>query len=62
MKYEDGIQPYDALAYVYDEFMDTIPYTEWCEVIDKIIREYGVSRPIEHDNTKGLLNELDYSI
>ncbi len=61
MKYEDGIQPYDALAYVYDEFMDTIPYTEWCEVIDKIIREYGVSKPIEHDNTKGLLNELDYA-
>lgn len=61
MKYEGTEQPYDALAYVYDEFMDNIPYTEWCEVIDKIIREHGVSRPIEHDSTKGALNELDYA-
>ena len=61
MKFEGSIQPYDALAYVYDEFMDNIPYTEWCEVIDKVIREYGVSRPVVHDNTKGVLNELDYA-
>lgn len=61
MKYEGTEQPYDALAYVYDEFMDNIPYTEWCEVIDKIIREHGVSKPIEHDCTKGALNELDYA-
>ena len=61
MKYELNLETYDALAYVYDELMDNIPYTEWCDVIDKIIREHGVSRPIERDNTKGLLNELDYA-
>lgn len=61
MKYDGMEQPYDALAYVYDEFMDNIPYTEWCEVIDKLIREYGVSKPVIHDSTRGMLSELDYA-
>lgn len=48
MGYEvnDNTNAYDALAYVYDELMDNIPYTEWCEVLDKMIKEYGVSRPV----------------
>ena len=61
LKYESSIQAYDALAYVYDEFMDNIPYTEWCEVIDKMIREYGVSKTVKRDNTRGVLSELDYA-
>lgn len=53
MGYEvnDNTNAYDALAYVYDELMDNIPYTEWCEVLDKMIREYGVSRPVLEDQT-----------
>lgn len=50
MKFDEGMQAYDALAYVYDEFMDNIPYTEWAEVIDNMIKEYGVSKPVERDN------------
>lgn len=48
MDYEvnNNMNAYDALAYVYDELMDNIPYTEWCEVLDKMIREHGVSRPV----------------
>lgn len=61
MKYDESLQAYEALAYVYDEFMDNIPYTEWCDVIDRIIKEYGVSEPIARDNTKGVLNTLDYA-
>ena len=52
MSYEinDNTNAYDALAYVYDELMDNIPYTEWCEVLDKMIREYGVSKPVIKEN------------
>ena len=60
MKYEGTDHPYDALAYVYDELMDNIPYTEWCEVIDRMIREYGISKPVEHDNGTGLFDALKY--
>ena len=54
MKFEVNENAYDTLAYVYDELMDNIPYTEWCEVIDRIIREYGISKPVDHDNGTGL--------
>ncbi len=48
MAYEvnDNTNAYDALAYVYDELMDNIPYTEWCEVLDEMIQKYGVSKPV----------------
>ena len=60
MKYEGPDQAYDALAYVYDEFMDNIPYTEWCDVLDKMIKTYGVSRPIDRDGSTGLFDPLKY--
>ena len=37
---------YSAFARVYDELMDNAPYGEWCENIDALIREYGISRPV----------------
>ena len=60
MKYDVNMETYDALAYVYDELMDNIPYTEWCEVIDEMIRRYGVSKPIDRKGNSGLFDALKY--
>lgn len=65
MAYEvnDNTNAYDALAYVYDELMDNIPYTEWCEVLDKMIREYGVSEPVlkePEDDLEDKLTKIEY--
>ncbi|MBQ7587001.1 MAG: methyltransferase domain-containing protein [Lachnospiraceae bacterium] len=54
------METYDALAYVYDELMDNIPYTEWCEVIDSMIRKYGISRPIDRKDGQGVFDALKY--
>ena len=53
MKYEGADQAYDALAYVYDELMDNIPYTEWCDVLDKMIAQYGVSEHVRNEEGSG---------
>ena len=60
MSYEvnDNTNAYDALAYVYDELMDNIPYTEWCEVLDKMIREYGVSKPVLKETEENIEDKL----
>ncbi len=60
MKYEVNMETYDALAYVYDELMDNIPYTEWCDVIDSMIRKYGISKPIERKDGSGVFDALKY--
>ena len=39
------MESYQDFAYVYDEFMDETPYDVWCDRIEKLIQEYGVSRP-----------------
>lgn len=39
---------YKDFAYVYDEFMDQVPYQEWCERIHELIQKYGVSKPDRH--------------
>lgn len=44
---------YQDFADVYDRFMDGVPYEQWGERIDGLIREYGVSKP-ERD-AEGLL-------
>ncbi|MCR5604104.1 MAG: methyltransferase domain-containing protein [Lachnospiraceae bacterium] len=54
------METYDALAYVYDELMDNIPYTEWCDVIDSMIRKYGISKPIERKDGSGVFDALKY--
>ncbi|MCR5507289.1 MAG: class I SAM-dependent methyltransferase [Lachnospiraceae bacterium] len=57
-KGEDGA--YDALAYVYDELMDDIPYTEWCDILDEMIKKHGISRPVGHDGTGGSVSGYDH--
>ena len=39
------MEAYQDFAYVYDEFMDTTPYGEWCELLAELIEKYGVSKP-----------------
>lgn len=45
---------YSDFAYVYDEFMDTVPYAKWCERIAELIREHGVSRPVRGAGAESL--------
>lgn len=35
-------QAYTAFASVYDEFMDNVPYDEWCEYIDDLLKSNGI--------------------
>ncbi len=44
---------YQDFASVYDRFMDNVPYEQWGDRIDQLIRKYGVSKP-ERD-AEGLL-------
>ena len=39
-------EAYSEFADVYDELMDATPYEEWKERIVRLIREYGVSKPV----------------
>ena len=34
---------YTGFAYVYDEFMDNIPYDEWHEYLHDILKSNGVT-------------------
>lgn len=48
------MEMYKDFASVYDEFMDETPYEEWCERIDTLIGQYGVSKP--ERNAKDILD------
>ena len=37
------MQAYTGFAYVYDEYMDNIPYEEWCEYLVERLKEQGVT-------------------
>ena len=34
---------YEGFAYVYDTFMDNVPYEEWAEYVTGILEEYGIT-------------------
>ena len=36
---------YGGFAQVYDTFMDDLDYEGWAEEADRLIRQYGISRP-----------------
>ena len=52
---ENGLNAeiYGDFAAVYDRFMDTAPYEEWCELLAGLIEKYGVSKP--ERNAQGAL-------
>ena len=33
---------YTNFAYVYDTFMDNVPYDEWCDYLVSLLKEYGI--------------------
>lgn len=33
---------YGSFAYVYDKFMDDVPYTEWADYVQSLLEEYGI--------------------
>lgn len=39
-------EQYSDFAEVYDELMDATPYEEWRDRVLRLIREYGVSKPV----------------
>ena len=41
---------YTSFAQVYDLFMDNIPYDDWCNYLEELLKKYGVN--------KGLILEL----
>ena len=36
-------EAYNSFAWVYDTFMDNIPYDQWTEYLTGLLREYGIS-------------------
>ena len=42
------MEAYTDFASVYDTFMDETPYEEWAEFLHSLIKEYGISKPLEH--------------
>ena len=42
MKNAYNTSAYGSFAYVYDIFMDNVPYEEWAEYLAAILREYGI--------------------
>ncbi len=50
----ESMEAYQGFAEVYDEFMDNVPYSQWAERLDGLIRKYGISKP-ERD-VEGLLD------
>ncbi len=47
MRIGDNMEAYTGFAYVYDEYMDNIPYDEWEEYLVELIKEKGIDK----DNT-----------
>lgn len=43
------MEAYTDFAAVYDTFMDDTPYEQWCEFLEELILEYGLSRPKQND-------------
>ncbi|MDE6974164.1 MAG: class I SAM-dependent methyltransferase [Lachnospiraceae bacterium] len=39
------MEMYTDFAGVYDTFMDEVPYQEWADFLEDLIRTYGISRP-----------------
>ena len=43
------MEAYTSFASVYDTFMDNVPYDEWGEYINGLLREYGIKDGIVLD-------------
>ena len=36
------MEAYTSFARVYDTFMDNVPYKEWADYLEKVLKEYGI--------------------
>lgn len=53
------MEAYTDFAKVYDTFMDETPYTEWCDLIDTLLKRYGsVDEVPEDENLKQEKNTI----
>ena len=43
------MESYTNFAYVYDTFMDNVPYDEWCKYLVMLLKQYGVDDGIVLD-------------
>lgn len=41
-KYDEN-DMYGSFAFVYDRFMDNVPYQEWADYVESLLKEYGIS-------------------
>lgn len=41
---EKIMEAYTGFAYVYDEYMDNIPYDEWSEYLIELLKENGIEK------------------
>ena len=46
------MEAYTDFASVYDTFMDETPYEEWAEFLHKLIKEYGITKPVPRKEAK----------
>ena len=51
------MESYTDFAEVYDEFMDATPYEAWCSRLMKIMKKYGISKPVSEDEKAGMSEE-----
>ena len=49
------MEAYTDFADVYDIFMDDTPYQEWADFLVKLIKKYGISKPVR-DKEQGILD------
>lgn len=49
MENSNKTNSYEAFAYVYDNFMDNIPYEEWATYLIGLLKEYGIHEGIIAD-------------
>ena len=40
---------YGSFAYVYDKFMDNVPYEKWSEYVQSLLKEYGIEEGLVLD-------------
>ena len=66
--WEVFMEAYSGFARVYDLFMDNVPYREWCDFIDTILKEYGIQENILLDLGCGtgtmtrIMSEMGYDM
>lgn len=41
------MEAYTGFAYVYDEYMDNIPYEEWSEYLIRLLKEQGITKGMQ---------------